>query len=98
MKRALGEYRVEGIQTTIPFYLEIMKSNDFESANFDTGFIDRFLRTEDREPTFSPDDLERGIAVAAILEFEKAQKVRIATETDSAWKRTARLEGVSRRT
>lgn len=98
MKRALGEYRVEGIQTTIPFYLEIMKSSDFESASFDTGFIDRFLRAEDRQPTFSPDDLERGIAVAAILEFEKAQKVRIATETDSAWKRTGRLEGVSRRT
>ena len=95
MKRALGEYRVEGIQTTIPFYLEIMESKDFETANFDTGFIDQFLRAEDPEP--APDDLERGIAVAAILEFERGQKVGIAAESDSAWKRTGRLEGVSRR-
>jgi len=96
MKRALGEYRVEGIQTTIPFYLEIMESRDFETANFDTGFIDRFLRAEDREPSISVDDLDHAIAVAAILEFERAQKVRIAADADSAWKRAARLEAVSR--
>jgi len=98
MKRALAEYRVEGIQTTIPFYLEIMESSDFQTGNFDTGFIDRFLHAEDRKTQVSSEDLEHGIAVAAILEFEEAQKVRIASETDSAWKRTGRLEGVSRRT
>src|SRR6266550_7604813 len=43
MRRALIEYRVEGIQTTIPFFAYLMQLPDFAAAKFDTGFIDRLL-------------------------------------------------------
>src|SRR5437763_16456631 len=43
MTRALAEYRVEGIETTIPFFTSIMENADFRAAKFDTGFIDRLL-------------------------------------------------------
>src|SRR5689334_1320212 len=43
MRRALAEYRVEGIMTTIPFFKFIMDNPDFHAAKFDTGFIDRVL-------------------------------------------------------
>jgi len=44
MKRALSEFQVEGIQTTIPFYESIMENEDFQNGNFDTQFLERFNR------------------------------------------------------
>ncbi len=43
MQRALGEYIVSGIKTTIPFQLEIMKNPDFLRGTYDTGFIEKML-------------------------------------------------------
>lgn len=41
MKRALREFKVGPIKTTIPLYLEIMDHPDFVKGNVDTGFIER---------------------------------------------------------
>jgi acetyl-CoA carboxylase, biotin carboxylase subunit len=43
MKRALGEFVVEGIKTTIPIHLEIMQSTAFIEGRVDTTFIERTL-------------------------------------------------------
>ncbi|MGE9270222.1 MAG: acetyl-CoA carboxylase biotin carboxylase subunit [Verrucomicrobiales bacterium] len=43
MKRALGEFMVRGIKTTIPFQQEILNHPDFESGNYDIGWVGRFL-------------------------------------------------------
>ena len=40
--RALSEMVVEPIKTTIPFHLEVIKTDDFFSGQFDTGFIDHW--------------------------------------------------------
>jgi acetyl-CoA carboxylase biotin carboxylase subunit len=40
MRRALEEFYVEGIKTTIPFHLQIVTDERFLSGNFDTGFVD----------------------------------------------------------
>lgn len=40
LKRALNEYVVEGVETTIPFYKEIVKHPRFEEGDFDTQFIE----------------------------------------------------------
>jgi acetyl-CoA carboxylase, biotin carboxylase subunit len=42
MSRALSEYVIEGIKTTIPFHLQLMKHPDFISGNFTTKFLDGF--------------------------------------------------------
>jgi acetyl-CoA carboxylase biotin carboxylase subunit len=44
MKRALAEFRVEGIQTTIPLHREIFSSSAFIEGNVDTKFVERVLR------------------------------------------------------
>ncbi len=41
MKRALREFRIEPIPTTIPAHLEILSHNQFVTADVDTGFIGR---------------------------------------------------------
>jgi len=40
-KRALGEFRVKGIKTTIPFHLRVLGNEEFVSGKFDTGLIAR---------------------------------------------------------
>ncbi len=41
MNRALNEFIVEGVKTTIPFHQKLIKNKDFIDANFDTGFLER---------------------------------------------------------
>ena len=41
-RRALEEFTVEGIQTTIPFHLKVLEDERFLSGNFDTSFLDKF--------------------------------------------------------
>jgi acetyl-CoA carboxylase biotin carboxylase subunit len=43
MARALDEYIVEGIKTTIPFHRKIMANRDFIEGNVDTGFLERLV-------------------------------------------------------
>ncbi|BCX47150.1 acetyl-CoA carboxylase biotin carboxylase subunit [Haloferula helveola] len=43
MKRALGEFMIRGIKTTIPFQQEILDHPDFQSGNYDIGWVGRFL-------------------------------------------------------
>lgn len=42
MERALEEFIIEGIQTTIPFHRAMMKHPDFIAGNFDTKFLEEF--------------------------------------------------------
>ncbi len=43
MTRALDEYIIEGINTTIPFHKRIMANKDFIEGNIDTGFLERVV-------------------------------------------------------
>jgi len=94
MRRALAEYRVEGIETTIPFFNHIMNNADFQAGRFDTGFIDRLLPQIDfgHRPA-SDQHHDAALATAAIMAFEESQKVKLPVESDSAWKRSGRITG-----
>ena len=49
MRRALGEYLIAGIKTTIPFHNAMMRNADFRAGNYDTGFVDRVMNSESFE-------------------------------------------------
>ena len=40
MKRALSEYIIEGVETTIPFYLEVLNNENYQKGNVTTAFIE----------------------------------------------------------
>ena len=42
MKRALQEFVIEGIKTTIPFHIRLMDDEIFKSGKFTTAFMDTF--------------------------------------------------------
>jgi acetyl-CoA carboxylase biotin carboxylase subunit len=43
MKRALQEYVIEGVKTTIPFHVKVMEHDAFKGGDFDTGFIEEYF-------------------------------------------------------
>jgi len=43
MNRALGEYMITGIKTTIPFQQAIMRNADFRKGKYSTAFIEKML-------------------------------------------------------
>lgn len=42
MERALDEFIIEGVKTTIPFHQRLMKDENFRKGNFHTGFLNEF--------------------------------------------------------
>ena len=42
MSRALSEYVIEGVKTTIPFHQQLMRNEDFRKGNFTTKFLEGF--------------------------------------------------------
>jgi acetyl-CoA carboxylase biotin carboxylase subunit len=95
MKRALTEYRVEGIMTTIPFFTFIMNHPDFVSANFDTGFIDRILPELDfAHGEANAAHVDAAIIAAAIMAFEESQNVKLPDDGPSRWREAGRIEAM----
>ena len=67
MRRALGEFVIRGIKTTIPFHKKVMTDPDFKAGDFDTGYVDRkpelMEYTEHGEPTDIVAAISAAIAV-----------------------------------
>ncbi len=99
MRRALNEYRISGIKTSIPFHQEIMDSTEFIWGTFDTGFLDRRRLVARNEP-----DLEQAriaaVAAALVAHEEGRRAVNIGGNDNNAaspWKEAGRLRGMGGR-
>jgi acetyl-CoA carboxylase biotin carboxylase subunit len=95
LRRALDEYSVGGIKTTLPFFREIIRDEEFIKGQLDTGFIERFMarrrdiKLEPRAEELHEEDerLRRDLAIiTAALDYADAQqKMRGAsTSTDAS--------------
>src|SRR5215471_1860628 len=93
MKRALSEYQVEGIKTNISFFLEILEDPDFVKGHFDTGFLDRWLKTRKRNPEIPVVERDLSVLAAVLFHSESSSFTPGSGETakpaESPWK----LEG-----
>ena len=47
MERALDEFIVEGVKTTVPFHKKLMRDENFRTGNFHTGFLNNFTLEPD---------------------------------------------------
>lgn len=50
MQRALEEFIVEGVATTIPFHQKILSNAEFQAGKYDTGFADSLLGAKEETP------------------------------------------------
>lgn len=92
MQRALLEYAIAGIQTSIPFHLLMMTQPDFISGKIHTQWLDQNLTQI--LATHAPVAPEL-LAIAVIHHHMKTQTQPTASAAEpSAWEYTARLEGL----
>jgi acetyl-CoA carboxylase biotin carboxylase subunit len=96
MLRALEEYQVVGIRTSIPFFRWMLREPAFTSAAFHTGYLDELLQQRAGEPFSAWDpSLEEVAAIAAALHVvERAERPLDGTVPVRAWKQQARVEGL----
>jgi acetyl-CoA carboxylase biotin carboxylase subunit len=99
MRRALSEYDVRGIKTTIPFFQWVLQDEDFLAGRFDTGFIDRKLGARNGVPLRSPSDehYEWAAIAAALAQSTRAiTNVTAGNAATTRWKDQARSDAVGR--
>jgi acetyl-CoA carboxylase biotin carboxylase subunit len=86
MRRALGEYDIRGVRSTLSFSQWLLASPEFAGARFHTGFLDELLQQRGGEPFGERDpSLEEVAAVAACL-VEAAGQSAASIESPSAAK------------
>ncbi|MEW6127190.1 MAG: acetyl-CoA carboxylase biotin carboxylase subunit [Acidobacteriota bacterium] len=98
LERALDEYAIEGIKTTLPFFKAITQNDAFRQAEFDTGFIDCYLNQKNSDDNESLDatqtELRDLASLAAVLHTKaKAQQIKQANpqQSESRWKMSGRV-------
>jgi acetyl-CoA carboxylase biotin carboxylase subunit len=72
MRRALREYEIGGIKTTLPFFRAVMEDEEFIAGKIDTGFIPRFNERKEKAEV-NPGDQDFAI-IAAALAYSKAAR------------------------
>ncbi len=99
MQRALQEYQVEGIQTNISFFMEILQDADFRKGTFDTGFIDRWLKTRTGATTVSETDHDLALLAAALHHADRSALPGDSVTSPAAnpWKEAGRLGAMRNR-
>ena len=100
LRRALDEYEVGGIKTTLPFFREIVRDAEFQAGQLDTGFISRFNERRERargsENKDNEEQVRRDIAVIAAaihyatLQREASCNNQLPGDSQSRWKLSGR--------
>jgi acetyl-CoA carboxylase biotin carboxylase subunit len=81
MRRAISEYTILGIKTTLPFFARVLEHPDFLSGNFDTSFIEDAYRQRGPDRTRPWEDV---VVAAAVRAFRDRQAARGSARTDGA--------------
>ena len=96
MIRALREYKILGIKTTIPFHLRVLHNETFLKGNYDTTFIDTKFDKEDLKRRQNSDPTVAVIA-AALKHYEEEKEAAARATTvplvgESLWKHYGKLQ------
>jgi acetyl-CoA carboxylase biotin carboxylase subunit len=92
LRRALDEYEVSGITTTLPFFREVVTDKEFVSGQLDTGFIARF--NERRVSVDPPEEQADLAAIAAAIHYARQQQPAFVQTSNGRWKMAARAAGL----
>jgi len=92
MRRALSEYHVAGIKTTIPFFQSLLRHNEFLAGNLSTDFLSKYY-SSGKFPVEGESQREV-VATAAALHFNTKQNLRFKPHAsgENPWKLWGRLD------
>jgi propionyl-CoA carboxylase alpha chain len=89
MIRAIDDYEITGIETTLGFCKYVMEHQAFQSGNFDTKFVEKYFKPEVLQPKVVAEEEQLAAIIAAsLLQQTKAASQSIpAGEGASNWKK-----------
>ncbi len=95
MSRALREYQVVGLKTTIPFFLWLTEQPDYIAGRYDTTYLDSLLANGDhRFAELTPGEEEVAAVAAALDAFLRAGAGTVTPAVQNLWVQTARREAL----
>lgn len=74
MKRALAEYQISGIKTTLPFFREVMRDEEFAAGRIDTGFIPKWQTRRTQQVQ------DQSLADLAVISAALASKTKMTAQ------------------
>jgi acetyl-CoA carboxylase biotin carboxylase subunit len=88
MKRAIHDFKIVGVKTTLDFGLLVLNHPNFISGDFDTGFVDKYYQASDLNYPLNPEQKNTLDKFFATFEMEKpAEDIRINNTIQSNWKK-----------
>ena len=100
MKRALYEYKITGVKTSINFLERIMKNKQFSKGIYDTHFIDENINELMGSSADEPAEAEDISIITAFIDYtdklSKLQPVKPFNGGSSPWKNFGRKKGIIR--
>ncbi len=82
--RALYEYRLDGIATTIPFFKVLLEREEFKKGEYDTAFVDTLLKSF--KPAETEDHRLLAVAMAAKLFLDDHETKLLPPQPCSPWR------------
>ena len=101
LQRALEEYKVRGIATTIPLFQKVLADPQFLRAEFDTGYLDRLLRNAPAPEEGRSENAEaiaeaaRLAAAVHVFLTEEERAYQPPSTAASPWKLAGRVAGLN---
>jgi acetyl-CoA carboxylase biotin carboxylase subunit len=101
MKRALSEYHISGVATTIPFHIQVLDNEKFKRGELSTHFIQEEF-SQGLKVTLKEDDLKMVALFAALAEYQnrsraqtfKSSKAQGEKQRENSWKMEGRRRGL----
>jgi acetyl-CoA carboxylase biotin carboxylase subunit len=92
MRRALAEYRIIGIKTTLPFHIQVMNSTRYQGGQLDTNFLEEHFTLDESSRL---DQMSVAAIAATLLAHQQNQQaILLQQRSSSPWKLVGRKRGL----
>lgn len=88
MIRAINDYHISGVETTLPFCNFVMQHEAFITGNFDTHFVKQYFNPDSLKPVMSLEEHQIA-AIAASIAFQEMSKETVLVDPvreNNSWK------------
>ncbi len=97
MRRALSEYHISGVSTTIPFHIQVMENDKFKKGELSTHFIDEEFGKE-RKIQLEENVYKMVALFSALVKYQEAKRVQglkgSRVKKENLWKMEGRRRGL----
>lgn len=94
MIRAINDYHISGVETTLPFCNFVMQHEAFISGNFDTHFVKHYFKPDSLQPVLNEEELELAALAASIALAENKKEIPLTdglSQNTGNWKANRKI-------